>query len=70
MREKCFNKDGYGAIVNSSRGIIFAYEKSERYGPEEFIEASKQATLSMIKDINSALANEGKLPQKWNSNYQ
>lgn len=60
----CFNNDGYGAVVNSSRGIIFAYEKSEKY-KENFAEAAREATLLMIKDINSALKKAGKLPAKW-----
>lgn len=53
----CFNKDGLGAIVNSSRGIMAAY-KQERYGtfgPEHFGEASRQAVLDMVADINSVL---------------
>ena len=61
----CFNSDGYGAVVNSSRGIIFAYEKSEKY-KEDFAQAAREATLLMIKDINSALKKAGKLPAKWN----
>ena len=50
-----FNKDGLGAIVNSSRGIIAAYTKepySERFKPEDFAEASREAVKDMIKDIN------------------
>ncbi len=58
-----FNEDGYGAVVNSSRGIIFAYEK---YGtPQTFAIAAREATISMIKDINSALKAAGKLPKNW-----
>ncbi len=53
----CFNKDGLGAIVNSSRGIIAAYkqERYEKFGPEHFGEASRQAVLDMVADINSVL---------------
>ena len=59
----CFNEDGYGAVVNSSRGIIFAYEK---FGdPERFAEATREATKEMIRDIVGALARSGKLPEKW-----
>ncbi len=59
----CFNIDGYGAVVNSSRGIIFAYEK---YGhPEKFAEAARHATQLMIQDINSTLKKANKLPLKW-----
>ncbi len=59
----CFNKDGYGAVVNSSRGIIFAHEK---YGiPERFAEVAREATKEMIRDIVGALARNGKLPEAW-----
>ena len=53
----CFNEDGLGAIVNSSRGIIAAYkqEKYSKFGPEHFAEASRQAVVDMIADINSVL---------------
>ena len=53
----CFNKDGLGAIVNSSRGIIAAYkqEKYAKFGAEHFAEASRQAVLDMVADINRVL---------------
>ena len=53
----CFNKDGLGAIVNSSRGIIAAYkqEKYKKFGAENFAEASRQAVIDMAADINSVL---------------
>lgn len=52
-----FNEDGLGAIVNSSRGIIAAYkqEKYARFGSENFADASRQAVIDMIADINGAL---------------
>ena len=52
-----FNKDGLGAIVNSSRGIIAAYAKDEyaKFGEKNFAEASRQAAIDMINDINGAL---------------
>lgn len=54
-----FNEDGLGAIVNSSRGIIAAYkqEKYSNIGEANFADASRQAVVDMIEDINSALAN-------------
>lgn len=54
-----FNEDGLGAIVNSSRGIIAAYqqEKYAKYGEENFAEASRAAVLEMKEDIASALEN-------------
>ena len=53
----CFNEDGLGAIVNSSRGIIAAYrqEKYAKFGPEHFGEASRQAVLDMAADISRVL---------------
>lgn len=52
-----FNEDGLGAIVNSSRGIIAAYkqEKYARFTAENYADASRQAVLDMIADINGAL---------------
>ena len=52
-----FNKDGLGAIVNSSRGIIASYkqEKYAKFGPENFGDSARQAALDMIEDISSAL---------------
>lgn len=52
-----FDKDGRGAIVNSSRGIIAAYknEKYSKFGSEKFDEAARAAVLDMIEDINYAI---------------
>lgn len=52
-----FNKDGLGAIVNSSRGIIAAYkqDKYAEFGESRFAEASRKAALDMIEDISNAL---------------
>ena len=53
-----FNEDGLGAIVNSSRGIIAAYQNDrykEKFTPENFADASRQAVLDMKEDIASAL---------------
>lgn len=52
-----FNKDGLGAIVNSSRGIIAAYkqDKYASFGSENYADASRQAVLDMREDIASAL---------------
>lgn len=53
----CFNKDGLGAIVNSSRGIIAAYknDKYRDFGDKDFAKASREAAIDMICDINSVL---------------
>ncbi|MCM1092076.1 MAG: orotidine-5'-phosphate decarboxylase [Muribaculum sp.] len=52
-----FNDDGLGAIINSSRGIIAAYqqEKYSRFGGENYAEASRAAVLDMREDIAQAL---------------
>lgn len=50
-----FNEDGLGAIVNSSRGIICAYKQEQyaQFGEENYADASRQAVIDMIEDINS-----------------
>ena len=52
-----FNEDGLGAIVNSSRGIIAAYqqEKYSKYGAEGYADAARAAVLDMKADIAEAL---------------
>lgn len=51
-----FNKDGLGAIVNSSRGIIAAYQQKgyEKFGPEGYADASRQAVINMREDLKKA----------------
>lgn len=53
-----FHKDGLGAIVNSSRGIIAAYKQEAyaKFGEENFGDASRAAVEAMIADIQGALA--------------
>ncbi len=53
-----FNKDGLGAIVNSSRGIIAAYkqEQYKEFGPECYADASRQAVINMREDLMNAIA--------------
>lgn len=52
-----FNEDGLGAIVNSSRGIIAAYQQEQyaKYGAQNFADASRAAVLAMKEDIAGAL---------------
>ena len=46
----CFHKNGTGAIVNSSRGIIFAYQKNGQ--PDEaYAEAAREAAIAMKEDL-------------------
>lgn len=50
----CFNSDGLGAIVNSSRGIMCAYKKSER-PIEEFALAARDEAIRMRDELCSVL---------------
>lgn len=54
-----FNKDGLGAIVNSSRGIIAAYQSPQyaSFGEVCFADAARQAVQDMALDIRTALEN-------------
>jgi len=51
-----FDRQGTGAIVNSSRGIIFAYARSpydKRFGPARWQEAVEAATRDMIEQLRT-----------------
>ena len=50
-----FNSDGLGAIVNSSRGIIFAWEK-DAYKGMPWEKAVEKAVVDMKAEINSVVA--------------
>lgn len=52
-----FNEDGLGAIINSSRGIIAAYQQEQyaQYGEKNYADASRAAVVAMKEDIASAL---------------
>lgn len=52
-----FDENRLGAIINSSRGIIAAYQNekySSKFGAQNFADASRQAVIDMIADINQA----------------
>lgn len=54
-----FRPDGLGAVVNASRGIIFAFRQepySASHGEAKFAEAARAATQAMAKDLYQALA--------------
>jgi orotidine-5'-phosphate decarboxylase len=51
---KAFNSDKQGAIINSSRGIIYAH-KSPQYAGQDWEKAVEQATLNAKKEIGEAL---------------
>lgn len=47
----CFDNRGLGGIVNNSRGIICAYQKTG----EKFASAARSAAIEMKKDLSSTL---------------
>jgi len=47
-----FNDDGLGALVSSSRGILYAYENSD-LGPEKYDEAARKVVEEMNELIGS-----------------
>ena len=50
----CFDKDGRGGIVNSSRGILCAY-RQEKYKGLSFEAAARRACEDMKADLNRAI---------------
>ena len=51
-----FDQQGLGAIINNSRGIIFAHrrrEYAERFGPARWQEAVEAATRQMIQQLRT-----------------
>lgn len=54
-----FRGDGRGAIVNNSRGLIFAYKHapySQTYGEKDFAGAARAASLKMADELKAAIA--------------
>lgn len=54
-----FNEDGLGAIINSSRGIIAAYQQEQyaHFGERGYADAAREAVIAMREDISQALGN-------------
>jgi orotidine-5'-phosphate decarboxylase len=53
-----FDRDGKGAIVNSSRGLMNAWKSgklSKKYRHSEFCEAAREEAMRMRDEINQAL---------------
>lgn len=53
-----FNEDGLGAIINSSRGIIAAYQQEQyaHFGERGYADAARAAVIAMREDIAEALS--------------
>lgn len=63
-----FDQKGYGALINSSRGIIFAYQNPQyqsKYPPVNFAKASVEAVKDMRDDLLRSLSQAGRLPTNW-----
>lgn len=43
----CFNEDGMGALINSSRGITFAWENSDEFTEKDYAIAARGAVMEM-----------------------
>ena len=52
-----FDSKGLGGIVNSSRGIIYAYNNNQNYTPSEFDKAARFEIEKMNQVINKARLN-------------
>jgi len=50
-----FDKNGLGAIVNSSRQIIFSYKNNDKYSEKEFAIAAGKAAKTMKEEVNQAI---------------
>lgn len=49
----CFNKDGSGALINNSRGIIFAYMEDNKFSGENYKEAARNKVMEMKKSLSA-----------------
>ena len=52
-----FLEKGLGGIVNSSRGIIYAYNQSKKYSQENFGKAARDEIIDMNEKINKEIKN-------------
>jgi len=52
---ECFNDDGLGAIVNSSRGITYAFG-DPAISREAFVRSVRENAQRMIADVNAAVS--------------
>jgi orotidine-5'-phosphate decarboxylase len=50
-----FDEEGLGGIVNSSRGIMFAYKNNNKFSEEEFEKAARAQMLNMNEKINKEI---------------
>lgn len=53
--KNCFNKDGSGAIINSSRGIIYAWQNSNIYTEKDYVQAARDAVIKMNEELSNTI---------------
>jgi len=65
--EPYFNRDGYGALISSSRAIIFAYAESGHinYPELDYHKSVREAAIRMRDDVLKTMRRCGKIPQGW-----
>jgi len=59
----CFDARGYGALVNASRSIDFAF-RTPAYAAMPYAAAARAATLQMIDELHQALEKKPKAADK------
>ena len=64
-----FDKNGHGALINSSRNVIFAYQDKKYRNRGDSSRAYAQIALDVVIEMNrsiqKALSDAGKLPKNW-----
>jgi orotidine-5'-phosphate decarboxylase len=50
---ECFNDDGLGAVVSSSRGITYGFERG--ITRDAFVRAVREKTQRMVEEVNAAV---------------
>ena len=55
--QSCFNPDGYGAIINASRSILYAYRQEAygTFGANRYAEAAAAAVRTMQQELAAVL---------------
>ncbi|MBQ9673278.1 MAG: orotidine-5'-phosphate decarboxylase [Ruminococcus sp.] len=53
--EGAFDKNGIGAVVNSSRGIMCAWQKVDGLDPEDYAKAARNEAIRMRDDLRNVI---------------
>lgn len=52
----CFNADGFGALINNSRGLLYAFSEKGAGTGENYMDTAREAALAMRDAINGVRA--------------